>query len=125
VNRSLPCSILSLAVLVPLTACSVGMAMSGKDSPNLGAVRSGITRGEVEMHLGHPAQTTTQPDGSVISTYNYQVGNDPSAGRAIGHATMDLLTLGLWEVVGTPIEGSRARHTAPPLLTDRIALCAT
>ena len=25
--------------------------------------------------------------------------------RAVGHGTADFLTLGLWEVVGTPIEG--------------------
>jgi hypothetical protein len=91
--------------LIPLAGCSVGMAMSGKNSPSLGAVRQGITRGEVEMHLGQPVQQATQPDGRVISTYEYQVGNDPSAGRAIGHAAMDVLTLGAWEIIGTPIEG--------------------
>jgi hypothetical protein len=98
-------SILAVAAVLPLTACSVGMAMSGKDSPDLGALRQGVTRGEVEMHLGQPVQTATQPDGSVVSTYKYQVGNDPSAGRAMGHAAMDVLTLGLWEIVGTPVEG--------------------
>lgn len=81
------------------------MAMSGKTSPNLGAVRQGVTRGEVEMHLGQPVQTATQPDGSVINTYVYEVGNEPSAGRAMGHAAMDVLTLGLWEIIGTPVEG--------------------
>ena len=100
ISRSLAC----LSILVPLAACSVGMAMSGKSTPNLGAVHQGITRGEVELQLGPPVQTVAQRDGSVISTYNYQVGNDPSAGRAMGHAVMDGLTLGLWEVIGTPIE---------------------
>ena len=41
----------ALTVLLPLAACSVGMAMSGEPSPNLGAVRQGVMRGEVEMHL--------------------------------------------------------------------------
>ena len=57
------------------------------------------------MHLGPPVQTSTQPDGTVISTYEYEIGNEPSAGRAVGHAAMDVLTLGVWEIVGTPIEG--------------------
>jgi hypothetical protein len=57
------------------------------------------------MHLGQLVQTTTQPDGSVISTYAYEIGNEPSAGRAMGHAAMDVLTLGVWEIVGTPVEG--------------------
>lgn len=103
--RTFPGPLLALALLVPLVGCSVGMAMSGDPSPDLGAVRQGVTRGEVEMHLGQPIQTATQPDGSVVSTYSYQVGNEPSAGRAMGHAAMDVLTLGFWELVGTPVEG--------------------
>ena len=39
------------------------------------------------------------------TSYEYEIGNEPSAGRAIGHGVMDVLTLGLWEVAGTPIEG--------------------
>ena len=42
------------------------------------------------------------------------MGNEPSGGRALGHAIMDVLTLGVWEVVGTPIEAassSRMRLT--------------
>lgn len=34
----------------------------------------------------------------------YQVGNEPSAGRAVAHGVMDVLTLGIWEIAGTPIE---------------------
>jgi hypothetical protein len=98
-------SLAALVVLLPLAACSVGMAMSGKPSPNLGAVRQGVARGEVEMHLGPPIQTTTQADGSVTSTYAYEIGNEPSAGRAMGHAAMDVLTFGAWEIIGTPVEG--------------------
>ena len=96
---------IGLLLLIPMGACSVGMAMSGKPSPNLGAVQKGVSRGEVEMHLGSAAQTTTHPDGTITSVYNYEVGNDPSAGRAIGHAALDVLTLGAWEIVGTPVEG--------------------
>jgi hypothetical protein len=88
-----------------LSGCSVGMAMSGKHSPNLGMVRVGSTRGEVELQLGPPVTTTVNPNGNRTDLYEYEVGNDPSAGRAIGHGVMDVLTLGIWEVVGTPIEG--------------------
>ena len=102
--------LLSLALTVSatifgLSGCSVGMAMHGKESPNLGQVRVGSTRGEVEMVLGSPVQATSTENGGVVDIYEYEVGNDPSAGRAIGHGVMDVLTLGLWEVVGTPIEG--------------------
>ena len=50
-----------ILMFAPLAACSVGMAMSGKPAPNLGGVQAGVTRGEVEMHLGQPVQTSTQP----------------------------------------------------------------
>jgi hypothetical protein len=85
--------------------CSVGMAMSGKNSPNLGLIRVGASRGEVELTLGPPIKTTSIDADRRIDIYKYEVGNESSAGRAAGHAVMDLLTLGLWEIVGTPIEG--------------------
>ena len=94
-----------LAVALGLSGCSVGMAMHGKETPNLSAVKVGSTRGEVELILGAPVQSATTETGTRLDTYEYEVGNDPSAGRAIGHGVMDVLTLGLWEVVGTPIEG--------------------
>ena len=97
--------ILYAALYLALAGCSVGMAMSGKKDPSLGAFRVGSSRGEVELQLGGPISTTTTPDGRRVDLYEYEIGNEPSAGRATAHAVMDLLTLGLWEVIGTPIEG--------------------
>ena len=87
-----------------MAGCSVGMAMSGKKEPQLGVVRTGATRGEVELQLGHPVEAHEE-NGRRVDIYEYEIGNEPSAGRAIGHGVMDVLTLGLWEVAGTPIEG--------------------
>jgi hypothetical protein len=39
--------VLAIVALWGLSACSVGMALSGKDNPDLGAVRMGAERGEV------------------------------------------------------------------------------
>ena len=94
-----------VTLLSGTSACSVGMALSGEENPDLGAVRIGAQRGEVELHLGAPVQTVALENGRRADVYQYQIGNQPSAGRVIGHGMMDLLTLGLWEVVGTPIEG--------------------
>jgi hypothetical protein len=91
-------------VLIAPMGCSVGMAMSGKEEPNLGAFRVGSPRGEVELQLGSPVSTVTNPDGGQTDIYEYELGNKPSAGRAAAHAAMDVLTLGIWEIVGTPIE---------------------
>ncbi len=80
------------------------MAMSGKRQPDLGTIRVGATRGEVELQLGAPVEIS-EKDGRRVDIYEYEIGNEPSAGRAIGHGVMDALTLGIWEVVGSPIEG--------------------
>lgn len=88
-----------------LTGCSVGMAMSGDNNPDLSQVAQGATRGEVEMQLGAPVKSSYNKNGARIDTYQYQIGNEPSAGRAMGHAAMDVLTFGVWELVGSPIEG--------------------
>jgi hypothetical protein len=45
------------------------------------------------------------PDGRHYAVYEYQTGNEPSTGRAVAHGTMDVITFGLWEIIGTPIEG--------------------
>lgn len=45
--------------------------------------------------------------------------NQPSAGRAAGHAALDILTLGLWELVGTPIEGAASDELAVTVDYDR------
>jgi len=115
--------ILGACLLSALTACSVGMALSGEKEPNLGAFNVGSTRGEAELQLGSPVSSVTNPNGTRTDIYEYELGNEPSAGRAIGHGVMDILTLGLWEVVGTPIEAfqvSKHRITIVYGKDDRI-----
>ncbi|MBW7897419.1 hypothetical protein B188_04730 [Candidatus Brocadiaceae bacterium B188] len=96
--------ILVVLLGVVFSGCSVGMALSGKKDPNLSVVRVGATRGEVELALGSPTRSATTPDGRRVDVYQYEIGNEPSAGRAVGHAVLDVFTLGLWEIAGTPIE---------------------
>jgi hypothetical protein len=86
-----------------LTGCSVGMAMSGKPDPNIGVLSKGQSRDIVLLNLGQPTQTSTIDTGRV-DVFNLERGNEQSVGRAVGHAVMDVLTIGMWEVVGTPIE---------------------
>ena len=108
-----------VALLAGLPACSVGMALSGSENPDLGAIRVGATRGEVELHLGRPIRTASLPDGGRADVYAYEIGDKPSAGRAVGHGVMDVLTLGIWEVVGTPIEGVQGKKYHATITYDR------
>jgi hypothetical protein len=104
---SLSCTVaaaLFLALSPALPGCSVGMALHGEREPNLAACRVGATRGEIEVELGPPTSVASVEGGGTECTYEYQVGNEPAAGRAALHAGMDFLTLGVWELVGTPTE---------------------
>lgn len=87
-----------------LSACSVGMAASGGDNPNVAVLSEGSTRLEIERELGKPTRSRQLDDGSLECLYEYEVGDEPSVGRAAGHAVLDILTIGLWEIAGTPTE---------------------
>jgi len=98
--------LLCCLLLGSLCGCSVGMALSGKPDPNLGAVKEKARRGEVELNLGGPPiRTMSLPNGKLLCVYKYSTGDTPSPGRAIFHVFMDVFTLGLWEIIGTPVEG--------------------
>lgn len=70
------------------------------------------------MHLGSPIKSAMLDGGRRADTYEYEIGNEPSAGRATGHAVMDVLTLGIWEVVGTPIEGVQGEKYHATIIYD-------
>lgn len=94
-----------LIVLSPmLVSCAVGMAASGTENPDLMACTVGAPRYQIEREVGPPVDSKNLDGGGFECVYEYEIGNEPSAGRAVGHATMDVLTIGLWEVVGTPVE---------------------
>ena len=99
--------LIALLLLVPLiSGCAVGMALHGKREPNMGDLKKGMSIEEAHFILRdyEPAISFTG-DGDRIEEYKIELGNAPSGGRALGHLAMDVLTFGLWEVVGTPMEG--------------------
>lgn len=109
----------TVCLTLALAGCSVGMALSGEKEPNLSAIGLGSTRGEVELQLGSPVESVTNPDGTRVDLYEYQPGNEPSAGRAIGHGILDVLTIGLWEIAGTPMEAAQARKKRLKIVYDQ------
>lgn len=96
-----------LALNTVISGCSVGMALHGADNPDIGVVRAGQSRSVVEAEFGLP-KTFDIEDRRAL--YEYTTGESGSPGRAIAHGVGDILTLGLWEVVGTPVEAVQ-RHT--------------
>ncbi len=96
--------LLVIAVGMGLPGCAVGMAMSGSKDPDLTVLQRGTSRADVELQLGPALSDIALPVGNHYCTYEYSLGNEPSAGRTVGHVFLDVVTLGLWEIVGTPIE---------------------
>jgi hypothetical protein len=91
-------------LMLSLAGCAVGMAAAGKEPPNLAVCRIGASITEIERELGGPVRSRDLPDGGQECIYEYELGNAPSPGRAVGHAALDVVTLGLWEIIGTPFE---------------------
>ena len=71
---------------------------------NISALAVGQSRGLVILNLGQPTKPWLA-DNKRTDVFELERGNQQSLGRATGHAVMDRLTLGGWELIGTPIEG--------------------
>ena len=91
--------------LLFITGCSVVMATQQPARRDLSVLTNGVDRSRVIAELGTPL-TTEEKDGKKIDVFNIRQGysTGAKAGRAIFHGVADVLTLGLWEVVGTPVE---------------------
>lgn len=92
------------------SACSVGLALDGEKQPDLSVLKVGAEKTQIEGQLGPPKSEAMLAEGRTQSTYVYDVGNEPSGGRAALHAGMDVLTLGLWELFGTPLEAMQGKE---------------
>lgn len=91
-------------LLFLLSGCSVMMAASGTEEPDLYYVQDGNTREVVEGQLGQPIKSIPLANGEQEEHYEYYIGNKPSAGKAWGYFLTDVLTLGTAEIFTTPVE---------------------
>jgi len=80
------------------------MAASGTEEANLTAINKGDSRGMIVAKVGRqPDKVVDTPSGR-MEIYELEKGNEPSTGRAIAHGSLTLFTLGLWEIIGMPLE---------------------
>ena len=97
-----------LAMSFILSGC--GAVMAGKRSVSRGdatVLAVGKARAEVEAELGPPDMISKIDDGKTKVIYRMDPAAHSRGGRnaaVAGHVVADILTLGLWEVVGTPVE---------------------
>lgn len=94
-----------LVISIFCDGCSVFMAARQPDKKDLQLLNTGTPRPQVLAELGTPIKTCIEND-QLSDTYVFRQGYGKGArwARGVLHGTADILTLGLWEMVGTPIE---------------------
>ena len=89
------------------TGCSVVKATNQPEKKNLAVLTPGTPRNHVIAELGAPITTAAKESGRTdIFAFTQGYSKSAKVGRAFFHGAADLVTLGMWEVVGTPIEAT-------------------
>ena len=98
--------LIGAALCWALAGCSVYMATKQPDAKNVDLFTVGTSRTLMLAEFGMPAATETK-NGRTYEIFKFVNGYTAGAkaGRAVFHGAADVVTLGLWEVVGTPTEG--------------------
>jgi len=94
--------------LLTFAGCSVYMAAKQPDKKDLDLFKVGTPRSLLLAEFGLPIASEVRKDGKKYEIFAFTQGYSApvKAGRAIFHGAADILTLGLWEAVGTPTEGA-------------------
>jgi hypothetical protein len=105
-TRALLATVAALSLMLATSACSVYKASTQPGVKDLNVLKEGTPRALVISEFGVPT-VAEQKNGKRVEFYNFKQGYHTStkAARALFHGAADVVTLGLWEVVGTPIEG--------------------
>lgn len=106
-NRHLVINFLIVFFMVTIcSGCSVFMAAKQPDEKNLDLFKVGTHRDLLLAEFGTPVTSEVRDDGQKHEIFSFQQGYSTGVktGRALFHGAADVLTIGLWEVVGTPTE---------------------
>jgi hypothetical protein len=107
---------LLIFLTLTLSACSVGMAASGHKEQDASVIFPGSNRAVIIAKLGAPETSRQLADGRSADSYLIKKGNEASSGRAWAHAGLDILSLGLWEVIATPYELAQSEERTRMLI---------
>jgi hypothetical protein len=102
------CMILVCATLLFNTGCSVYMAANQPGVKDVELLKVGTSRNLLIAEFGQPVSSGVDGDGREYDKFSFKQGYSSGAkvGRAVLHAVADVLTYGLWEVIGTPVEAT-------------------
>jgi hypothetical protein len=105
-KRSIFLMILFTVLIILNSGCSVFMAAKQPSEKNVDLFKVGTPRAMLLAEFGMPTMSEVR-NGKKVEIYKFVQGYSAGAkaGRAVFHGAADVVTLGLWEVVGTPTEG--------------------
>lgn len=98
-------STLLIAGIFNTTGCSVFMAAKQPEKKDTKMLVTGVPRAVVLAELGAPISTVRNNE-EITDVFSFKQGYGKAAkfGRTVFHGVADIATLGLWELIGTPIE---------------------
>ena len=99
-------AMLAAWLLAGTSGCAAFKASQQPDRKNLSVLKPGTPRTHVIAELGAPIWSERNGDGSTTDVFAFKQGYSKGAktGRALFHGAADVVTGGLWEVAGIPIE---------------------
>jgi hypothetical protein len=105
--RSQCLGLLLLSVCCVSGGCSVVMASRAPQKKDLSVLTPGTNRSHVIAELGVPTESRQSHSGQVdLFSFNQGYSMGTRVSRCMVHGLLDLNTLCLWELIGTPLETS-------------------
>ncbi len=96
-----------LVLFASAYGCAVHSAANQPSEKNINLLSAGTPRAKVLAEFGAPINTEIK-DGKKTDIFSFIQGysTGAKASRAFFHGAADVLTLGLWELVGGAVEGA-------------------
>ena len=104
-SRKITCFVFILSFI--LTSCSVYMAAK-HEGASLEEIQQCKTRSCLIAKGAVPISSEKNEKDELIEVYKVRAKKGSTA-RAVMHGLLDVSTLGVWEVAGTPIEGAKGK----------------
>lgn len=104
-------NLIVMGCLVLLTGCSVVQATSGPENKDLSVLNRGTDRYLVLAELGQPVVSELGADGRAYDIFRFMQGQHGGVkfGKAALYGTAAVFTLGLSEVITSPLEGAAGK----------------
>ena len=105
---NLLCAVLMLTVV---TDCSVVQATSGPEQKNFAVLDKGTQRYLVLAEFGQPVVTDVDQEGRKYDIFKFKQGQNGAvkASKAVLYGAAAVCTLGLSEVITSPLEGAAGK----------------